>query len=83
MDPALQQMITTVAGVFIGSLPLVGVIGWAAFTQNNRLNRIEAQLDELGKDLKNLGIRVSNIEIRVSVAETKLDGPRFIAPAQR
>ncbi len=47
-------------GVFVATLPLMGVIGWAAFAQNQRLGRIETQLDLLGIDLKALGVR-SNV----------------------
>lgn len=77
------QFIQVCADVFAGTLPLIGVIGWAAFTQNLRLGRIEGQLDELGKDLKALGIRTPAVETKVAVIETKLDRPTIVAPAPR
>ena len=70
MTPGFQMFIQVCAGVFVGVLPLVGVIGWAAFQQNARLGRIEKQLDELGSDLKAFGVRMSNVETKVSVLET-------------
>lgn len=77
----MQQLLTSAAGVFLGSLPLLGVIGWASFPQNSRLSRIESQLDELGKDLKALGIRVSSSETEMAIIKTKLDRP-VISPAR-
>ena len=79
MNPALQQFLA----VFAATLPLVGVIGWAAFAQNarfdamdRRLGRIEYQLDELGKDLKSLGLRTNEHETRITVLERQ--SPRLV-----
>lgn len=83
MTPGTEQFIQVCTGVFVGTLPLLGVIGWAAFMQDKRLTRIESQLDELGKDLKALGIRMSNAETKVAVVEAKLDRPHIVAPTTR
>jgi hypothetical protein len=74
MTPAFQQFLA----VFLGTLPLVGVIGWAALTQNQRLSRIESQLDALGRDMKELGVRTAGHETRISVLETRIEGPRVV-----
>jgi len=58
----LETVLPAAIGVFTGTLPLVGVIGWAAFQNNARLGRIEKALDTLGEDLKSLGIRTSTAE---------------------
>ena len=78
---AVQAAFQVAAGVFAGTLPLLAVIGWAAFQQTQRLGRIESQLDELGKDLKSIGVRTATSETKIAVIESKLDGPRIIAPA--
>jgi len=66
------------AGVFLGSFPLMCLIGWAAFQQGQRLSRIETQLDRLGDDLKGVGVRVAGHDTKIGVIETKLDGPRLV-----
>jgi hypothetical protein len=78
---ALQAALQVAAGVFAGTLPLLAVIGWAAFQQTQRLGRIELQLDELGKDLKSIGVRTGASETKIAVIESRLDGPRIIVPA--
>ena len=75
--------------VFIATLPLVGVIGWAALQQNSRfdmltqsfnhrMDRLEKRLDELGDDMKSLGVRINEHEVRIAKVETRLDGPRMV-----
>jgi hypothetical protein len=64
--------------VFCATIPLIGVIGWAAFTQDKRLGRIETQLDALGNDLKSLGIRANEHEVKIVRLETRIEGPRMI-----
>jgi hypothetical protein len=56
MNPMFLQ---NAAGVFLGSFPLMCLIGWAAFQQGQRLSRIETQLDRLGDDLKSVGVRAT------------------------
>lgn len=68
MNGVFQQFL----GVFVATLPLMGVIGWAAFAQNQRLGRIETQLDLLGSDLKALGVRSNGHETRITVLETRM-----------
>ncbi len=64
--------------VFLATLPLVGVIGWAAFVQERRLARIESQLDSLGQRLEGLGMRVNDHDVRIARVETRLDNPRLV-----
>lgn len=66
------------AGAFLGSLPLMCLIGWSAFPQGQRLARIEQQLDKLGDDLKSVGVRVAGHDTKIGVIEAKLDGPRLV-----
>ena len=74
MSPLLQQGIS----VFVGTLPLIGVIGWAALSQNARfdalgvrMSRIEAQLDRQGSDISGIRTELSNLNSRVSVLEDR------------
>lgn len=75
--------------VFVATLPLVGVIGWAAFQQNSRfdmltqsinqrMDRLEKRLDQLGDDLKSLGVRANDHDVRIAKLETRLDAPRMV-----
>ncbi len=74
MNPLFQ----TALSVSLGGVPLMGIIGWAAFQQTQRLGRIEKQLDELGADLKVLGVRVNTHDTKLAVIETHLNLPKIV-----
>ena len=70
MTPAVQQFLS----VFLATLPLVGVIGWAAFQQNSRFDMLGGSLnkrmDMLDKRIDMLG---DSINHRMDRLEKRLD----------
>jgi hypothetical protein len=70
---SVNPIFQTALGVSLRGLPLVGVIGWAAFQQSQRLARIEKHLDDLGTDLKALGLRVNTHDTKLAVIEAHLN----------
>ena len=65
--------------VFLATLPMVGVIGWAAFNNSTLLNEILKRLDRIENELRAMGLRVNDHEVRIAKVETRLDNPRLVA----
>lgn len=78
MNPSIQQFVQVCAGVFIGTLPLVAMIGWAAFQNNHRLGLIEDRLKTIETKLDALTIRIGSNETKIAVIEAKIDGQKLI-----
>lgn len=74
MNPELARLLNnTLPGalsVFVGSLPLLGVIAWFTYQQSDRFRRIEERVDKLDSRIES---RMDRLEARIDRTDGKID----------